>query len=188
MAANAATKIPVPPAPKRRRKITARIRAVHAGSNSSDWSIEARAGFMGTILNEPFYACRATPGELPELPFQSQPFTCFLRAATYIGDEDFKLLATTLLRSRMRHAVCAGVESDRLADLLNEILEEGEFHENGRAAMACSYEDDPLEEVLEYFALPSGMAPANLLLTIGSETAFAETLAAFRKVDRKSVV
>jgi hypothetical protein len=48
--------------------------------------------------------------------------------------------------------------------------------------MATSLDDDPIEEVMEYFALPSGIAPTSLLLSIGDERMFGSTVRTFSTV------
>ena len=45
--------------------------------------------------------------------------------------------------------------------------------------------DDPIEEVMEYFALPSGIAPFNLVLSVGDDTIFKTTLRVFHRVVEK---
>jgi hypothetical protein len=109
-------------------------------------------------------------------------FCCLIHAAVHISDDQFLELAGRLLRNRMRCAVVSGVESERLGDLLDELLEDGEYHDNGRMALAEVCDEEPLEEALEYFVLPNGMATNNLLVYIGDEQGFATALETFAEV------
>ncbi|MFH0910565.1 MAG: hypothetical protein V1918_03525 [Planctomycetota bacterium] len=168
--------------PPRRRRITARIRAARAAVQPSPWCCRPVPGFMGKVFDRPFYSCQFLPGKPLVLPFAPQSFVCLINASSYVSDEHFKALALSLLQQRMRAAICCGIESERLNDLLNELLEDGQFHDNGRTAMATAYEDDPLEEVMEYFALPAGIASTSLLLSIGDDRMFKSTLQTFSSV------
>lgn len=151
-----------------------------------EWDFQAEPGFMGHVFDQPLYSCRCQPGAAFDLPFdERQPFACLINAAVHIPDSAFVNLARRLLERNMRFAVCAGIESDRLADLLNDVLEEGEYHDEGRTAVAASYEDEPVEEAMEYFILPSGIAPASLVVTIGDEPVFRATLNVLDRVVRR---
>ncbi|MHC4872411.1 MAG: hypothetical protein ACYTFY_11250 [Planctomycetota bacterium] len=178
----------VKPPAKRRRVITAKVRDAFSKQETDCWSLAPDEGFMGKILCQPFYSCRIKAGDKPELPFKKQPFVCLINAAEHISSDDFREIAQFLLDNNMRYAICAGIEADRLSDVLNELLEEGHFHENGRTAVAIGYEEDPIEEIMEYFALPSGIAPVNLLVSIGNTRTFKTTLQVFNGVAKKMKV
>lgn len=176
----------VKPPAKRRRIITAKARENFSKNDSDCWSLEPKPGFMGKVFCYPFYSCRFAAGNDIEIPFESKkPFVCLINAAEHISSEKFRDLAKFLLDNNMRYAICAGIEAERLSDVLNELLEEGEYHENGRSAIASGYEEDPIEEVMEYFALPSGIAQNNLIVTIGNDRMFKTTLEVFKNVTNK---
>ncbi len=167
----------------RRRYLSA---SSYAAREPQAWDFQAGPGFMGHVFDQPVYSCRCMPNEAIDLPFQDgQPFTCLINAAVHIQDSAFVTLARHLLTRNMRFAVCAGIESDRLADLLNELLEEGEYHQEGRSAAVASYDDEPVEEAMEYFILPSGIAPASLVITIGDEPVFRAALNVLDRVVRR---
>jgi hypothetical protein len=105
-----------------------------------------------------------------------------INASSSISDDDFRKLVEFLLENRMRSAICCGINAEHLADVLNEMLEGGDYHEDGRTAMTIAYEEEPIEEVLEYFALPDGVGSASLLLNIGNDRVFKTTLTVFTKV------
>jgi hypothetical protein len=172
-----------PPAPrKRRRTITQKARAAFNARNTT-WHLAPRDGLMGAIHERPFYACRYAPGGALSLPFNhGTPFSCLLNASIHISDEQFRVLAEGLLGLGMRQAICAGIEGERLSDLLNDLLEDGSYHLDGRTAYTCAYEEEPIEEVMELFALPCGTSPANLLVSIGNETMYRTTLRIFSNV------
>lgn len=168
-----ATALQTAPKRPRRRYLSDRTRR---RVSTSMWDFRLRPGSMGVVMDIPLYSCRYLPKEDLALPLEGENgFSCLLRAAAHISDDAFRDLGRQLLGAGMRYAVCNGVECDRLSDLLNELLEEGEYHLEGRTAAACC-DDGSFEEALEYFILPSGMAPANLVLTLGDQAAFQATL------------
>ena len=85
----------------------------------------------------------------------------------------------------MRYAICSGIDSVRLSGILTDLLETGEFRDDCRTAIAYANEEEPIEEAMEYFALPSGIAPVNLLVTIGNERIYKTTLRLFNRVAEK---
>ncbi|MBN1257142.1 MAG: hypothetical protein JXA52_05495 [Planctomycetes bacterium] len=169
-----------------RRVITAKVRAACVTDEEALWGIRAQDGCMGSILGQPFYSCRYLPGKKLSLPFKSgQTFSCLINTAVRIDDDQFKALAEMLLKNKMRYAICSGIDSERFSGLLTELLESGEYRDDGRTAIACSNEQEPIEEAMEYFALPSGIAPVNLLVTIGNERIYKTTLRVFTRVAQR---
>ena len=137
---------------------------------------------MGTIFGHPFYSARYAPGMELTLPFEEQPFACLIQAEVHVGDDAFRSMAGALLERQMRFALCCGLECERLSDLINDLLEDGAFHQDGRTAVCTAHEDEPVADVMEYFALPSGVAPTNLLLTLGGQPAFEQSYHTFSQV------
>ncbi len=175
--------------PRRRRRITSKARDSFTQNEVDYWGVSPNEGFMGKLLCQPVYSFRYTVGCKLKMPFaENQPFTCLINAAKNIKSEDFEHLALFLLNNNMRYVVCTGIEADRLADVLNEILFDGSFHQEGRTAVVTSHEDDPIEEVMEYFALPSGMAPVSLIVSIGNKRTFKTMLEIFSTVSKRMKV
>lgn len=138
---------------------------------------------MAEVFDLRLYAQRYLPGGSLELPFDAQtPFSCLLDVKVHIADEAFDNLAQALLDAGMRFVLISGVESERLCERLNDLLDAGVYHENGRHALGHACDGEPLAETLEYFLLPSDLAPVNLLLTIGDAAAFRQTRTAANAV------
>jgi hypothetical protein len=170
----------------RRSLLAGRTPAGSTARRREAWSFASRPGDMGEIFEQPFYSCRHLPGAELQLPLPAEtPFACLIHTAAYISDDAFRELARSLLDGGMRYAIITGLESERLTDALDALLEEGEYHQDGRTALAAADDGETPEEAMEYFALPSGIAPANLLLTIGAEEDFQESLVLFDRVVKR---
>jgi hypothetical protein len=111
----------------RRRKITECIRAACAQKSPTVWECKPVAGLMGTVFDRPIYSGHCLPGNPFALPFDAQPFVCLIHASMHISDEHFKALALGLLQQKMRLALCSGIESERLSDLLTTFSRTGSF-------------------------------------------------------------
>ncbi|MHC4883874.1 MAG: hypothetical protein ACYTGH_02200 [Planctomycetota bacterium] len=176
-------KIIRPASRSKRRRITSRMREHSQASDAESWRFAPRDGYMGLVFDQPFYSCRYQPTQPLVLPFaKHQPFSCLINVGVRVDESEVRTLAEALLKADMRFALCTGVDGEIFSDVLNELLESGEYHVDGRSSVATSHSDDPIEEVMEYFALPSGMAPFNLVLSIGDETIFKATLSVFQRV------
>lgn len=139
---------------------------------SSRRSLASERKSLGTIHDQKFYAIRNT-GEKPlELPFSTKPFNVMIELALPLSDDALRQIGIQLLKDGMCHATCRGGEAERMGEILDDLIDEHGFSIDGHTVFTSVHDDESLEEVLEYFVLPNGLASTSLLVVIGDEASF----------------
>ena len=142
---------------------------------------------LGTVHDQRFYAVRCLPlaGQghcTMTMPFASKPYNALVRVCVPFARSVLQEAGLALLRHGLLQAVCCGCEGESMGEVLDELADEHGFNHNGRPAFASVHEDETLDEVLDYFILPNGQADTGLLVVLGDEAAFRETLRCFVRV------
>lgn len=142
-------------------------------ANALDVALARLAGeiSLGTLHEQKFYAVRAKDAEL-RFPFPAQPFTAMVDMTGEVDDAILKGYAAQLMKYGCVQCVCRGEEAARLSDIFDAMAELGEMDASGAPFTAMCVDDEPLNEAIEYFVLPSGLASVGLLLVIGGTEAF----------------
>lgn len=135
-------------------------------------------GYMGTIHEQRFFAIRANGSEL-RFPFQSGAFTVLVDLARSVDDAILKTYAEALIGHGCVQAVCRGEESSRLEKIFNKLAEKGDLDKNGTPFTSMCVDDEPLEEAIQYFVLPCGLAQTGLLMVIGDQDDFQNAIQGF---------
>lgn len=135
-------------------------------------------GFMGTIHQQQFYAIRANGSEL-RFPFQSGKFTVLVDLARSVDENILKSYAEALINHGCVQAVCRGEESPNLEKIFNKLAEKGDLDKNGTPFTSMCVDDEPLEEAIQYFVLPCGLAQTGLLMVIGDQDDFQNAIKGF---------
>ncbi len=147
-------------------------------------ALDSLAGGMdlGTLHEQRFFAIRPTGGEL-RMPFPKGPFTVLVDMSAPVDDALLQGYAEKLIRHGCVQAACRGEESDRLVDIFNSLAEsmseKGDIDANGAPFTAMPMDDEPLNEAIEYFVLPCGLAPTGLVMVLGDQGDFQSAIRAF---------
>lgn len=131
--------------------------------------------FLGEYCGQTFYATRVAPDGRCAFPFPPQRFTALLNVAAPQPEEVLRTSVRSCLEHGMRLAVCAGSGAETVGRIVDELVDEGGYEVDGRTAYASVHDGEPLEEVVEYFMLPQGLARVGLLLVFGSDESYGET-------------
>ena len=113
-----------------------------------------------------FYAMRADGGGL-RFPFEAQPFTTLVDIVGDVGEETLRGYARELIAHGCVQAVCRGADSGLMNDIFDELSENGETGDDGFPFTSMAVDDEPLNEAIEYFILPNGLAATGLVMVIG---------------------
>ncbi len=133
---------------------------------------------MGTIHDQRFYAMRAHGSDL-RFPFPAGTFTALVDMTGDVDEGILKSYAEKLIDHGCVQAVCRGEESSALVDIFNKLAEKGDFDKNGTPFTSMCMDDEPLEEAIQYFVLPSGLAQTGLLMVIGDQNDFQNAIQGF---------
>lgn len=155
------------------------VRAVRRATSTALFDGVVQNGQMGAVGGRPFFSQFHMPGRDMTVPFAQGPFSCFIRIGGPTSDETLSTLARALLRQGLYAAYCAGVDCERLGEIFDEILDDGHYFHGDAAVTAMAFEDESIEDALEYFTLPNGHDVPHLVLTVGSAEHHQETLTAF---------
>lgn len=133
---------------------------------------------LGTIHDQRFYAIRAN-GQQLRFPFTARPFTALVHMPQSVDDALLTSYAKTLIDHGCVQAVCRGDDSDRMVDIFDSLAEQGE-HDSGDAPFtSMCLGDEPLQEAIQYFVLPCGLAQTGLLMVIGGSGEFDDAINGF---------
>ncbi|MCC8189855.1 MAG: hypothetical protein LIP77_04340 [Planctomycetes bacterium] len=133
---------------------------------------------MGTLHDQRFYAIRANGTDL-RLPFTAQPFTALVDMTIPVDDSVLQGYAEALIGHGCVQAVCRGEDSGRLVAIFDRLAEQGELDQNGTPFTSMALDDEPLDEAIQYFVLPSGLARIGLLMVIGDTGNFQNAIEGF---------
>ncbi len=133
---------------------------------------------LGSLYEQKFYAMRVEGNQL-KFPFAAKPFTALVDIRGDVDQELLKGYARELVAHGCVQAVCRGVEAGLMNDIFGCISEEGASDVNGLPFTSMSVDEEPLEESVEYFILPSGLAGVGLIMVIGDSDAFADAVDCF---------
>jgi len=149
------------------------------GASSYEEALSRHAGgFMGTIHEQRFYAIRANGSDL-RFPFPAGNFTALVDLARSVDDSVLKGYAEALIQHGCVQAVCRGEESSRLEEIFNELAEQGDLDKDGTFFTSMCLDDEPLDEAIQYFVLPCGLARTGLLMVIGDQDDFQNAIKGF---------
>lgn len=133
---------------------------------------------LGTIHEQRFFAMRANGGNL-RFPFPAGDFTVLVDVAGSVDEEVLQGYAEALIQHGCVQAVCRGEESSRLEGIFNKLAEKGELDKNGTPFTSMCLDDEPLDEAIQYFVLPCGLAQTGLLMVIGDQGDFQNAIQGF---------
>lgn len=130
---------------------------------------------LGNYCGQTFYATRVAPDGRCAFPFPAQSFTALLNVQSPQPEGVLRTAVRSCLDHGMRLAVCTGRGAEALGGIVDELVDEGGYGVDGRTVYASVHDGEPLEEVVEYFMLPQGLAEIGLLLVFGNDEAYGET-------------
>lgn len=133
---------------------------------------------LGTLHEQRFYAMRANGGDL-RFPFSAQPFTALVDISRSVDDAVLKGYAESLIGHGCVQAVCRGEESDRLVAIFDDLADQGDLDKNGTPFTSMCMDDEPINEAIQYFVLPCGLASTGLLMVIGEAGDFQNAIQGF---------
>lgn len=133
---------------------------------------------LGTLHEQRFFALRTSGGDL-RFPFPAGPFTVLVDMSVPVEDAVLRSYAGALIDHGCVQAVCRGEESERLVDIFNSLAERGDLDGNGTPFTAMGMDDEPLDEAIEYFVLPCGLAQTGLVMVIGDQNDFRNAIRGF---------
>lgn len=133
---------------------------------------------LGSLHDQKFYAVRANNAEL-QFPFSAQPFTAMVDLAGQVDDATLKGYAAQLMAHGCVQCVCRGEEASRLSEIFETMTELGEMDSRGMPFTSMCIDDEPLNEAIQYFVLPSGLASVGLLVVIGDAADFQNVVQGF---------
>lgn len=139
-----------------------------------DTLLRRSGGYMGTISDQRFYAIRANGGEL-RFPFPPGAFTALVDMSRPVDDAILRGYAEALLKHGCVQAVCRGEESSRLEEIFTDLAND---HADAYFTSMC-LDDEPLDEAIQYFVLPCGLARTGLLMVIGDQGDFQAAIEGF---------
>ncbi len=147
---------------------------------AGDRLLRRSGGYMGTIHEQRFYAIRANGADV-RFPFPSGAFTALVDLARSVDDAVLQGYAEALIRHGCVQAVCRGEESSRLEEIFNSLADKGdiEIDRNGTYFTSMCLDDEPLNEAIQYFVLPCGLAQTGLLMVIGDQGDFQNAIRGF---------
>ena len=131
------------------------------------------------IHDQKFYALRHVPGKDLTIPFPVGPFNCMIHADGNVADETINAVGMQLLQHGMRSGICSGDQPDRISDTLDKLIDDNQFHHNNQTVYSHVVEEETIQENMEYFVLPNGLADIGLILVIGSEAEYHDVIGAF---------
>ena len=155
--------------------------------NSLDWknrlkavapSVDAGGISLGTHYGQKFYAIRADGGSL-RFPFAAQPFTALVDIAGEVSETALRGYARELIGHGCVQAVCRGGDSGLMNDIFGELADNGETDNGDFPFTSMALDDEPLNEAIEYFILPNGLAATGLVMVIGDSGAFRSAIDSF---------
>lgn len=141
----------------------------------------SRGKILANVFDQKFYAMRAHngAGDL-RFPFDPQPFTALVNIVGDVGEDVLRIYAKELISHGCVQAVCRGDEAGILNDIFGDLSEEGGADSNGCTFTSMAIDDEPLEEAIEYFILPCGLASTGLLMVIGDSADFQAGVKSFK--------
>lgn len=141
-------------------------------------SVYTGGKLLGTLYEQKFYAIRAGVDGL-RFPFEPGSFTALVDIRSNVGSAVLESYARDLINHGCVQAVCRGAEAGIMNDVFCDLAEDGAVDANGVAFTSMPIDDEPLQETLEYFVLPSGLASTGLLIVIGEAGDFQEAVGCF---------
>lgn len=163
----------------------------HNDRSDSLWGVAAgidpsgRNGKLGRMHDQDFYAVRHFGGNRLSIPFPPRPFNALIDVPHPIPESILGEISLQLLQHGMRSAICSGLQGERLGEILDEIIDEHGFYPNNRTVYTSVHLDEPIEETLDYFVLPNGLADTGLIVVVGDEHAFGEVVKTFLRLTRE---
>ena len=133
---------------------------------------------LGTLHEQRFYAIRANGSDL-RFPFPAGPFTALVDLVAPVDDAVLRKYAEALIGHGCVQAVCRGEESCRLDEIFYKLAEKGDLDRNGTPFTSMCLDDEPLNEAIQYFVLPCGLAQTGLLMVIGDQGDFQNAIQDF---------
>lgn len=133
---------------------------------------------LGTLHEQRFFAIRANGTHL-RFPFPAGAFTALVDMSASVDDEVLHGYASALIEHGCVQAVCRGEESCRLETIFNTLAEAGDLDKNGTPFTSMCLDDEPLNEAIQYFVLPCGLAQTGLLMVIGDHDDFQNAIKGF---------
>ncbi len=143
-----------------------------------DRLLRRSGGYMGTIHEQRFYAIRASGADV-RFPFPQGAFTALVDMSRSVDDAVLRGYAEALIGHGCVQAVCRGEESSRLEEIFNDLAEKGDLDRNGAYFTSMCLDDEPLNEAIQYFVLPCGLAQTGLLMVIGDQGDFQNAIEGF---------
>ncbi|MCX7934708.1 MAG: hypothetical protein N3A66_05555 [Planctomycetota bacterium] len=137
---------------------------------------------LGKFYDQTFYVLRYQKGCTLEFPFRSQSFNAFISIDSEYPPKILEQIAFSLLKQGMRFALCHGKGAEALAEIIDRLIDEHRFSHNGFTAYSSSHTNETLEEAMEYFMLPNGLAEIGLILVIGDEAAQQKVAKTFSRI------
>lgn len=134
---------------------------------------------LGTLHEQRFFALRTDGGEL-RFPFPAGPFTVLVDMAAPVDDAVLESYAGALIDHGCVQAAVRGDEADRLVDIFNDIADRDDVVDgNGAPFTAMCMDDERLDEAIQYFVLPCGLAQTGLVMVIGGQNDFQNAIRCF---------
>ena len=155
-------------------------RQVRFVSNRKALSNERRS--LGTRYEQRFFAIRYAANKGLSIPFPPGPFNGLISIHGSVDDAVLESVGMQLLEYGMRAAMMQGDKAGRMGEILDQLVDEHQIMHDGRTVYNSVHEDESLEEVIDYFILPNGLAEQGLLVVIGGETDFDEATDLFRNI------
>lgn len=149
-------------------------------AESSEAALDRLVGgiSLGTLHEQRFFAIRANGAEL-RFPFPAGPFTALVDMSRSVDDQVLRGYAEALINHGCVQAVCRGEESSHLENIFNDLASEGDLDKNGTPFTSMCMDDEPLNEAIQYFVLPCGLAQTGLLMVIGDQGDFQDAIKGF---------
>ncbi len=139
-------------------------------------------GYAGQVHGQDFYLHQHVLGAPLALPFSRRHFTAFIDLPVPAPETVLRELALRLLRHGMRSAICWGYEAELLGEVIDRVIDDYGFWHGDQTAFCSVHEEEALEEALEFFILPCGLAETGLVLTCGDDAALRTLTSTFSLV------
>lgn len=139
-------------------------------------------GRLGNCHDQTFYAVRYQPGNELKIPFPAERFNALINLKAAPGEEAMKEVAMRLLEHGMCAAVINGDEAGKMGELIDNLIDEHDFNHDGRTVYTSCHEDEEIEEVMDYFVLPNGLAEIGLIVVFGEQGDFGEAVDSFNNI------
>ncbi|MCC8166633.1 MAG: hypothetical protein LIQ31_10900 [Planctomycetes bacterium] len=133
---------------------------------------------LGTVHDQRFFAMRAN-GDTLRFPFPARTFTALVNMSGPVDDALLQTYAQALIDHGCIQAACRGEGSDRLVEIFDKMAEQGDFDHDGTPFTCMPLDDEPLEEAIQYFVLPCGLAQTGLVMVIGDSGDFENAINGF---------